>query len=230
MTPAGLQTSIIDFALAQVGKDYDYEGITGFITGQNNDNVEKWFCSELVSAAFAVAGVPLLRNDPYKISPGGLATSPLLSLHAMIYTAPDMGVPQYIPGNDIRVALYRGTSAISVCIQFHTRSPYSHAALILPDHTVIEALPRGVVHHDNIAEFHNAETATEIWQPNWPAIMAAWPTPLSNWPTLQDAPGLTGPETLTETRPAAASRFAQGFRHFAQGIREGMPGRGFAAV
>ena len=174
MTTSPLQSSIVAFAIDQVGKAYDYRGITGFLTRKDHNSAEKWFCSELVSAAFDAAGVPLLRNEAHKIAPGDLATSPLLMRHAMIYTAPDMGVPQYIPGDYLRVALYRGTSVISRSIRFRTWSAYSHAALILPDQTVIEALPRGVVHHDNVAEFHNPDTAVEIWQPNWPAILAAW--------------------------------------------------------
>ncbi len=46
--------------------------------------------------------------------------------------------------SDVRIALYRGVSALSRMIRWATRGPYSHAALLLDDGSVIEAWRRGV--------------------------------------------------------------------------------------
>jgi hypothetical protein len=236
MTTDHLQSSIIAFARAQVGKPYDYRGIAGFLARRNYATAKSWFCSELVSAAFATAGAPLLRLEPHKTSPGDLRTSPLLSQFALIFTTP---APKClaIPGEGLRIGLYSGHSMPSRAIRWRTWSDYSHASLILPDDRIIEALPWwGVTCHADIAKFHKPETPVEIWQPNWDAIAAAWalqpPMPpfgdTQSNPTLQDAPGSIVDSTLTDTRSAAASHFAQGFRRFAQGIRRGMPEREFA--
>jgi uncharacterized protein YycO len=72
---------IRDFALRQVGKPYDYTMVARFITRrqESRSTSGKWFCSELVFAAFQKAGVSLLRDtQPWEVSPGLLAKSPLL--------------------------------------------------------------------------------------------------------------------------------------------------------
>jgi uncharacterized protein YycO len=72
----------IDFLLKQVGKPYDIWAIFGFVFYQSHEGRKsygKWFCSELVFAAFTKALVPLLeRADAWKVSPVILSYSPLL--------------------------------------------------------------------------------------------------------------------------------------------------------
>jgi uncharacterized protein YycO len=71
-----------EFLEAQTGKKYSYAGVIRFIArfGQRTGVfMPRYFCSELIAAAFQCAGYPLLRDDAAKISPGALITSPLLS-------------------------------------------------------------------------------------------------------------------------------------------------------
>lgn len=73
---------IMDFLNKQLGKSYDYLSILRFITREdtNRYTTNTWFCSELVFAAFQHAGINLLaRIEPWAVSPGQLATSPLLN-------------------------------------------------------------------------------------------------------------------------------------------------------
>jgi hypothetical protein len=220
-----IQQSVIDFALAQVGKKYDYAGITGFLVRKDIQKAERWFCSELVAAAFESAGAMLLRQPPHKIDPGTLRSSPLLGLYALVYTP----CRTKLPGDGLRVGIYKGSSPCSRAIRFRTWSEFSHASLILPDNSVIEAMPyRGVVHHADISEFHNRDTIVQIHEVNWAAIEAVRDFPYPIRLNAQDAPGSIAESTLTDPRPAAASHFAQGFRRFAQGIRAGMPTREYA--
>jgi uncharacterized protein YycO len=70
-----------EFALRQVGKPYDYTMVVRFVTREQETRKSKgkWFCSELVFAAFKYAGIDLLaRTEPWEVSPGLLARSPLL--------------------------------------------------------------------------------------------------------------------------------------------------------
>ena len=67
------------FLKGEIGKKYDYRGVMKFISRRSGDNQDRWFCSELIAAAFNFADVPLLVRIPvYKIYPGLLAYSPLL--------------------------------------------------------------------------------------------------------------------------------------------------------
>lgn len=67
------------FALDQFGKGYDWWGCLRFISRRNLPDNDKWFCSELVFAAYLAGGVRLLeRIEPEQVSPGMLAHSPLL--------------------------------------------------------------------------------------------------------------------------------------------------------
>lgn len=69
----------IQFARHQIGCGYDYWAIIRFISRNRMPYNHKWFCSELVFAAIAQAGVNLLeRVEPWAVSPGLLAMSPLL--------------------------------------------------------------------------------------------------------------------------------------------------------
>lgn len=80
VTPAQVE-AIAEFARRQLGKPYDYTMVARFITRRQESRASqgKWFCSELVFAACQQAGLRLLRDtDPWEVSPGLLARSPLL--------------------------------------------------------------------------------------------------------------------------------------------------------
>ena len=84
--------AIAQFMLLQVGKRYDYRGIVHFITrrAESAAGQDRWFCSELVLAAYRAAGIDLLARIPaYKVYPGMLAYSPLLDPVATITTRRD---------------------------------------------------------------------------------------------------------------------------------------------
>lgn len=69
------------FLSAQAGKPYDWRGVFRFLPRCRIPIRERdaWFCSELVFAAFIVAGYPLLHNvHAWQVSPGILAYSPFL--------------------------------------------------------------------------------------------------------------------------------------------------------
>jgi hypothetical protein len=51
---------IMSYAQAQLGKAYDDSAIAGIVLHRDWRNTDKWFCSELVAAAFETA-VPLIR-------------------------------------------------------------------------------------------------------------------------------------------------------------------------
>lgn len=70
-----------DFATTQVGRPYDWLGVLRFLPrrAERRAGDARWFCSELVMAAFAAAGVELLVRVPAsRVSPGLVVLSPLL--------------------------------------------------------------------------------------------------------------------------------------------------------
>lgn len=72
--------AVKQFLFAQAGKSYDWTMVIRFITRrqESRKSTGRWFCSELVFAAFLHAGVALLaRTEPWEVSPGLLAKSPL---------------------------------------------------------------------------------------------------------------------------------------------------------
>lgn len=74
-------SAIEDFLHRQLGARYDYPSVLRFISRRRASPRSRntWFCSELVFAAFASAGVRLLRaTEPWEVSPGLLARSPFL--------------------------------------------------------------------------------------------------------------------------------------------------------
>jgi uncharacterized protein YycO len=78
---AKVQDAAIGFAMSQLGKPYDYTMVARFVTRRTESTrtKEKWFCSELVFAAFLHAGLPLLRDtQPWEVSPELLSKSPYL--------------------------------------------------------------------------------------------------------------------------------------------------------
>lgn len=72
--------SVIDTALQQLGKPYDWSAIAGLIARRNWQQPDRWFCSELVAWAFESTGHPLLRSaGHYRITPRDLLLSPYLA-------------------------------------------------------------------------------------------------------------------------------------------------------
>jgi len=76
------------FLQDQVGKKYDFRSVTGFMTRRPElpQDQDKWFCSELIFAAIAFAGVMLLhRVAPFEVSPKMISWSPRLYYQRTIY-------------------------------------------------------------------------------------------------------------------------------------------------
>jgi len=69
-----IYTKYHEFLSAQIGKNYDWAGIMGFITSRDWRNDDKWFCSEIVAAGLEESGYfnYLLSNTSNKISPSDL--------------------------------------------------------------------------------------------------------------------------------------------------------------
>lgn len=68
------------FSESQLGKPYDWFSILCFLTRDKPPRNDNWFCSELTMASMSAAGVHLLdRIPPYKVYPGMIAYSPLIS-------------------------------------------------------------------------------------------------------------------------------------------------------
>lgn len=86
------ETELEQFLLEQISKPYDLKAVLQFlavlrlIAGDNPHEVQearkkrgRWFCSELIFAALQHVGVQLLeRIEPWQVSPGLLALSPLI--------------------------------------------------------------------------------------------------------------------------------------------------------
>lgn len=80
---------IDQFLTEQDGKPYDWTMVARFVSRRqaNRESAGKWFCSELVFAAFQQAGVILLRDtQPWECSPGLLARSPVLKVRQLNIT------------------------------------------------------------------------------------------------------------------------------------------------
>lgn len=70
------------FLFAQLGKRYDWSSVLRFLSRRqaSRRSREVWFCSELVFAAFQHVGIDLLaRTEPWEVSPGLLARSPVIT-------------------------------------------------------------------------------------------------------------------------------------------------------
>lgn len=72
------------FLSVQRGKPYDWPMVLGFVSRsavEGTHSAGKWFCSELVFAALAAIGHPLLaRTVAWEVAPGLLKRSPRLHL------------------------------------------------------------------------------------------------------------------------------------------------------
>ena len=71
---------VLGFALAQVGKPYDYVGLSGYVFRVGFlHQPRSWFCSSLVATAALQGGVDLSGVSPRFTSPGRIKDSPLLT-------------------------------------------------------------------------------------------------------------------------------------------------------
>lgn len=67
------------------------------------------------------------------------------------------------------VLLFRGRGLLSALIRWQSRSPYSHAALLLPDGTIIESWPgagvriRAIEDWQDVHVFHVPSMTAEQW-------------------------------------------------------------------
>lgn len=76
---APTEAKIMTWLDDQRGKKYDYLALLGMPIRDDLDDRNRWFCSELIAAAFKQAGVPLLNADHLnRITPRDLYLSPLL--------------------------------------------------------------------------------------------------------------------------------------------------------
>lgn len=79
---------VLDFLKSKLGRGYDFRSVARFLSRRNesNEDRDRWFCSELVAAAFASAGVRLLSAPPARISPEVLSWSPRLVKFETVFT------------------------------------------------------------------------------------------------------------------------------------------------
>lgn len=71
--------NVLKFCFSQIGKEYDFVGLSSFLLYKQNQNYSKWFCSELAYVAYKQAGIRLQRRLKQDfVSPRDLYLSPLL--------------------------------------------------------------------------------------------------------------------------------------------------------
>lgn len=78
-------TLIENFLIKQVGKKYDFKSVARFVSRRSVEADDKWFCSELVLAAFNNVHSPLLHINPSTASPRDVAMSPYLFFEGVRY-------------------------------------------------------------------------------------------------------------------------------------------------
>lgn len=61
-----------EFLLNQIGKSYDISGAISLPFRRDWQDKHKWYCSELVAAAFAYGGSPLVKSNLLSVSPRDL--------------------------------------------------------------------------------------------------------------------------------------------------------------
>jgi len=73
--------TVLDYAISQLGKPYDWRGVLNIVI-RNEDwfDDQRWFCSELIAAAFEHAESPLVRGVASRITPAILLFSTRLRL------------------------------------------------------------------------------------------------------------------------------------------------------
>lgn len=77
-TAAGIEQAYM-WATTQIGKPYDFSAVTGIALDRNWRNDSRWFCSELIAAAFEEVKAPLLSTRPsnalWRVTPRDLLMS-----------------------------------------------------------------------------------------------------------------------------------------------------------
>lgn len=89
----------VSFAFQQLGKIYDKPGIFRFVAALVLDRTavsprdDRWFCSELVAAAYETQGAPLTARQDAYTSPNDLAMSQKLTLVCTIKESDELELP-----------------------------------------------------------------------------------------------------------------------------------------
>lgn len=78
------KNAVESFLKHQVGHAYDYLSVLRFVTRRKVRADDKWFCSELVAAAFHAGGLELLKGPPSLLSPRDIYLSPFLKFSETI--------------------------------------------------------------------------------------------------------------------------------------------------
>lgn len=79
------EQKVMKFLESQVGKNYDWVALFGFILYTEEQERNRYTCSELTFTAFKKVGINLLeRIHPYKVSPNMISYSPLLKFEETI--------------------------------------------------------------------------------------------------------------------------------------------------
>lgn len=79
--PADAETKLMQWAVAQIGKGYDWLAIAALPLHRDWRSDSDWYCSEFVAEAFEQAGYPILApgTDITKVTPRDVALSPMLT-------------------------------------------------------------------------------------------------------------------------------------------------------
>jgi uncharacterized protein YycO len=70
----------LGFLESKIGKPYDWRGLVSFICRKSIQNKSGYFCSELVSEAFSLVGIPIERKKPAWTSPEDIHSSLILDI------------------------------------------------------------------------------------------------------------------------------------------------------
>jgi uncharacterized protein YycO len=63
------EAAAIGYAVAQIGKPYDWKAVVGFILHRNWADDSAWFCNELAEACLAAGGKKRFREEISRITP-----------------------------------------------------------------------------------------------------------------------------------------------------------------
>ena len=72
--------TILIFLKSQLGKKYDIIALIGNMFRRNWQQTDKWFCSELVAAAFESGNIPIINYKTNRVTPLDLLKSSALAI------------------------------------------------------------------------------------------------------------------------------------------------------